>query len=116
DHENEYVRAWAIQLLAERKAVPADGVKKFAALAKSDNSALVRLHLAAAAQRMDVSERWDLLTNLAGRDADVDDQNIPLMIWYAFEPLVGEDSKRAIAIAKKAAMPNLLAFTARRIA
>ncbi len=114
-HQNEYIRAWAVQLLAERKAVSEAAKKRFDELARQDTSGLVRLHIAAAAQRMDVDARWDIVASLAAHDEDVDDQNMPLMVWYAFEPLVAQDSKRAIAIAKKSDFRDLLAFTARRI-
>src|SRR5690606_31100526 len=52
DHSDEYVRAWAIQLLGERKAVSATAQRKFESMAKSDRSAFVRLNLASVAQRM----------------------------------------------------------------
>lgn len=76
---------------------------------------MVRLYLASAAQRIEPAQRWELLTGLAGRAEDKEDANLPLMIWYAFEPLVGMDANKAIAIAKRSELPNLLAFTARRI-
>src|SRR5690606_23367109 len=61
------------------------------------------------------AKRWDLLAALAARAEDKEDANLPLMVWYAFEPLVEVDANKAIAIAKKSEFPNLLAFTARRI-
>src|SRR5205823_4006929 len=47
---------------------------------------------------------------------DITDHNLPLMYWYAAEPLAGEDADKALALAAKAKMPNLLPFMARRIA
>src|SRR5690606_25230767 len=58
DHTEEYVRGWAIQLIAEGKDVAADARRRFESLAKRDTSALVRLYLASALQRMAPNERW----------------------------------------------------------
>jgi len=115
-HQDEYVRSWAIQLLAERKAVSAEAQKKFESMAKNDQSAFVRLHLAAASQRMELDQRWTLLSNLANWAEDAEDHNIPLMVWYGFEPLVGVDANRALDIAKKSKFPHLLEYANRRIA
>lgn len=115
DHSEDYVRTWAVQLLSEQDNVSESALRKFEAMAKNDNSAMVRLYLASAAQRIEPAQRWELLTGLAGRAEDKEDANLPLMIWYAFEPLVGMDANKAIAIAKRSELPNLLAFTARRI-
>ncbi len=116
DHEGEYVRSWAVQFLAEPKAMP-DGVRsRLESLAKSDTSALVRLHLAAAAQRLPMEQRWTLLENLSLRDGDYEDPNIPYMIWYAFEPLAELDANRAIEIAKRSKQRHALPYMVRRVA
>ncbi|MGH9309254.1 MAG: PVC-type heme-binding CxxCH protein, partial [Vicinamibacterales bacterium] len=61
DHESEYVRSWAIYLLVEGRNPPGDAVRAFARLAKQDESALVRLYLASALQRVPVEQRWEVL-------------------------------------------------------
>ena len=38
------------------------------------------------------------------------------MAWYAFEPLVGIDPSRALALALESKLPNILNFTTRRVA
>ncbi|MFC3197932.1 PVC-type heme-binding CxxCH protein [Parapedobacter deserti] len=114
-HPDEYVRAWVIQLLTERKAVSTEAQRKFESMAKNDQSAFVRLHLAAASQRMALNQRWTLLANLANWVEDMEDHNIPLMVWYGFEPLVEVDANRALDIAKKSKFPHLLEFANRRI-
>src|SRR5690606_13484917 len=58
DHADEYVRGWAIQLIAEDNDVPDDARRRFETLAKRDTSALVRLYLASALQRMAPEQRW----------------------------------------------------------
>ncbi len=116
NHADENIRAWAIQLIAEEQNVPANARGKFEALAKSDTAALVRLYLAAALQRMEPDQRWGIVKNLSIRGEDATDQNIPLMVWYALEPLVALDAKRATELAQSAKLPNLQDFVSRRIA
>lgn len=116
DHENEYVRSWAIQLLAEDKAVSPETLKLMGQLAQQDNSSLVRLYLTSAMLRLDPAQRWEVLEALVQKEADKDDHNLPLMLWYASEPLAEVDMKRALALAQKSKMPKHLPYTVQRIA
>ena len=116
DDASEYVRGWAITLLVEA-GQPSDAVlRRFAGLARDDASALVRLQLASALQRVPVEQRWDVVAALAGRAADAADGNQALMVWYAAEPLVAQDMPRALDLAADAALSRLFAFTVQRIA
>ncbi len=114
-HENEYIRSWAIQLLAEDKNLSATALKRFADLGKTDTSSLVRLYLAAAVQRTAPENRWDIVEALLQRGEDKDDHNLPLMLWYAFEPSVPTNINRAVELAQKARVPNILPFTIQRL-
>ena len=110
------MRGWAITLLVET-GQPSDAVlRRFTGLARDDASALVRLQLASALQRVPVEQRWDVVAALAGRAADAADGNQALMVWYAAEPLVAQDMPRALDLAADAALSRLFAFTVQRIA
>ncbi len=115
-NEDEYVRSWAIQLLAEGKNVSPETLKRLADLARQDNSALVRLYLTSAMLRLDPAQRWDVMDALVQNVQDKDDHNLPLMVWYASEPLATIDMKRALALAQKSKMPKQLTYTIQRIA
>ncbi|WP_077919442.1 PVC-type heme-binding CxxCH protein [Spirosoma sp. 209] len=115
-HENEYIRSWAIQLLAENKAVSPEGLKRLATMARQDNSALVRLYLTSAMLRLEPAQRWEVMDALVQRVEDKDDHNLPLMVWYASEPLAALDMKRALEMAQKSKMPKQLTYTVQRIA
>jgi hypothetical protein len=115
NHDNEYIRSWAIQLIAEDKNLSDKALARFADLAKSDNSALVRLYLASAIQRTSPEKRWETLEALVQRVEDKEDQNLPLMLWYALEPAVPTDLIRASDLALKAKVPHILPFTIQRI-
>ena len=114
-HENEYIRSWAIQLLAEDKNLSDEALKRFAALAKTDNSALVRLYLTSAIQRTKPENRWEVIEALIQREEDKDDHNLPLMLWYAFEPVIPTDMDKAMDLAMKAKVPHVLQYTIQRV-
>jgi putative membrane-bound dehydrogenase-like protein len=115
DDKSEYVRAWCIQLMAENKNLSDAALKRFAKLAKSDPSPVVRLYLAAAMQRTPVERRWDVVSALLKHGEDVGDHNLPLMYWYAAEPCVAADSARGSYLLEHAKIPQVREFIARRM-
>src|SRR5205085_1768850 len=82
---------------------------------KKDSSPVVRLYLSAALQRLPLRERWDFLQRLLAHEEDSTDHNLPLMYWYAAEPLADADRARALSLARRAQVPTLLPFMVRRI-
>ncbi len=115
-HESEYVRGWAVQLLAEEGKV-ADAVRAaWASMAKDDPSPVVRLYLASALQRLPVDQRWETVEGLVTHAEDATDHNLPLMVWYAVEPGVAVDRVRALRIAAASKIPRVREFITRRIA
>jgi putative membrane-bound dehydrogenase-like protein len=114
--QNEYLRSWAVYLLVQDKAPSEETLRRFAALAKADGSPLVRLYVASALQRIPVHERWDIIAALLSHTEDRGDRNLPLMVWYAAEPLSAEDKARALALALDSKLPRLFPFTVQRIA
>jgi putative membrane-bound dehydrogenase-like protein len=112
---NEYVRSWAIQLIAEDKNPSDAAMKRFAELAANDKSAMVRLYLTSALQRVDPGKRFETLEALVQHEEDKEDHNLPLMLWYALEPTVPVDMNRALAIAAKAKAPKILSYTKDRL-
>ena len=113
-NQSEYIRSWAIQFLAENKSVSSEALKHFGVMAKADKSALVRLYLASAMQRIEPNKRWEVVEALTQKTEDITDHNLPLMIWYAAEPLADIDAKRAIQMAEKSTMPKFLEYMKKR--
>jgi len=107
------MRAWAIQLLMEQDQI---SLEKLTTMAEKDPSPFVRLYLASAAQKLDAKDRWPLIERLAAHDEDAADANLPLMYWYALEPLVASDPQRALSLAAKTKITQLRTFVARRLA
>lgn len=116
---NEYVRGWAIQLAmqTDNNDPNDDWLAKLTAMASADESPVVRLYMASAAQRLPLKKRWAILENLVRHREDASDHNLPLMIWYAAEPLAESDPARAMALAMNAgdALPLVRDFLLKRI-
>lgn len=112
---DEYLRAWAIQCLAEHRRPSAAALAEFTRLARHDPSAFVRLYLASAMQRTPVDQRAPILEALLARAEDVSDHNLPLMYWYALEPVVGAQPDLALQWLTQTPFPNLRQYIARRL-
>jgi len=111
-----YVRGWAIQLACESAAPSAPLLAEFARLAKEDPSPVVRLYLASAAQRLAPELRWDIVKGLISHGEDASDHNLPLMYWYALEPLVGLDKAKGLTLAAGGKIPLMREYATRRLA
>ena len=103
-------------LLVQEPPLSEEALRRFSALATHDPSALVRLYLASALQRVPVERRWDVLAALLSRTEDRADQNLPLMVWYAAEPLPSIDKHRALTMALESTFQTIFPFTVKRIA
>jgi putative membrane-bound dehydrogenase-like protein len=110
------VRGWAIQLAAERRNVSPALLERFAQLAATDPSPIVRLALCSALQRIPTADRWPICTPLLAHAEDASDHNVPLMNWYAIEPLVPLDPARALELAAESRIPTVSRFIVRRAA
>ena len=84
-------------------------------LSRGDDSPVVRLYIASALQRIAPEKRWDILVGLVSQSADNQDHNLPLMYWYAAEPLAAVDAPRALALAIEGNIPLVHEFMVRRI-
>ena len=125
---DEWVRAWIIQLAFESeeslgrliRQVHEQNLKAdpdLNKLAESDASPLVRLFIAAAAQRSPSEEfRAGLVKRLVVHGEDATDHNLPLMYWFAAEPLVAQDPVFAQELLTTTKIPKLRSLVARRMA
>jgi hypothetical protein len=97
-----------------REASPT-ALSALAALAGNEKSALVRLELASALQRVPDDARWEIALNLVGHAEDADDRNLQLMIWYGVEPVTA-DASRAVKLVAQCKLPVVRRHLARRMA
>jgi hypothetical protein len=91
-------------------------LEKLVEMAKTDESPVVRTFLASALQRLLMEDRWELAQALVSREVDTDDANLPLLIWYGVEPLVGHDKTKALKLIAGAKLPIIRQHLARRAA
>jgi putative membrane-bound dehydrogenase-like protein len=118
DDRNEYVRAWTVQLAVDREKPDLEELyPQLDAMAKDDPSPIVRLYIASALQRLPLQARWNILAGLATHPGDAQDHNLPMMYWYAAEPLAEVDPERALAFALSCGetIPLVREFMLRRI-
>jgi hypothetical protein len=111
---NEWVKSWAIQLSLEDKKLSGTLAFELPQHARSQ-SPVVRLYVASALQRLPVEQRWDILAGLVAHAEDATDHNLPLMYWYALEPVIAADPSKAAQLLKTTKIPLLREFTARRL-
>jgi putative heme-binding domain-containing protein len=112
---DEYIRSWAIQLLCEDKSPSADALMAFTNMAKEDKSAVVRLYLASALQRIPEASAWKIASELTLHAEDSEDHNLPKMIWFGLEPLVKTNPKLGLELLKNCQVPMIANYIARRL-
>lgn len=114
--KGEYIRSWAVQLLTENKSVSSSVLTQFENLAQHDSSPLVQLYLTSAMTRLRPEQRWGVIEALISRKIDSSDHNLPLLLWYAAEPLADLDPKRALQLVEKSSVPIHQEYMMKRIA
>jgi putative membrane-bound dehydrogenase-like protein len=114
DDSDEYIRAWAVQLITEDGTPSQPVLDTFLRLAREDPSPVVRLYLASALQRIAEDQRWPIASALMARGEDAGDHNLPKILWLAVEPLVRGNPALALEHAGRSNIPMLAQFIARR--
>jgi hypothetical protein len=109
-------RAWSVTLALEGGALPAGLSGILVEMATSDPSPVVRLALASGLQRLPVMDRVAIAEALIAHEEDAADPNLPLMYWYAIEPIVSSDRERAVSMLAKAKIPLVRQYITRRLA
>ena len=100
---NEFVRAWTIQLLAEQPSLANESL--ILSILEREQSPLVRLYLASAAQRLSTSTAWRILETLSLQEENVAERNLPLLIWHSLAPLIASDLTRADRLIDRTVVP-----------
>ena len=116
DHDDAHIRAWSVQLLMDDKKPGDDVLAKFLEMATNDESPTVRLYLASALRRLPFEQRWPILGALAQHEEDIDDSNIPRLLWFALEPAVPQFPDKALQTALSGKIPFLQKSVVRRMA
>lgn len=115
DDPEVWLRAWTTQLVCEDGAPGEAVLKKLADRARTEPSPVGRLYLASACQRLSLDARRPIVTALLGHSEDATDHNLPMMLWYAAEPLVAQDPARAGDLIAACRLDRVQEFIARRL-
>jgi len=115
DHDSEHVRRWAIRFLVDDGPASSQAAAALHIVASADESAKVRLAVAAAIPRLKREHRWPIAQPLMMHAGDATDPYLPLMIWYGIEPIVLQDRSVALNIAATTRIPLLRRFIVRRL-
>ncbi|MGI9474955.1 MAG: PVC-type heme-binding CxxCH protein [Rubripirellula sp.] len=129
DDSDAHVRAWSIQFLCDHSPINAFQVAaeaaqpildpatlaRFVVMAKEDESPVVRLYLASAVTRLPFEDRWGILQGLASHEEDVNDNNLPRMMWFGLEPMVPNHPQESLTLAVQGKIPALQEFVAGRL-
>lgn len=94
-HADPYVRLWAVRLLGDDRHVTPDTLSRLVGVAVVEPHLEVRGQMAATAKRLKAREGLALVQALASRPEDVDDNRMPLMLWWAIEAQC-EDSREEV--------------------
>lgn len=107
---------WLIRFAATDSSLSKQAVALLPDLAAKTDSPVIRLAIASVCQRLTVEQRKPIVMALLGRAEDKDDQNLPLMYWYAAEPIAGADPIAAAELLEACKIPKIQEFIARRMA
>jgi hypothetical protein len=121
DLEDPYVAGWVVRLMGEghpgiTQRIVLDELEKAESITEFTAAPQSRLAMASLTFRIDPSRRWKLVEVLLKHAEDAQDHNLPLMYWYALEPMTVADGKRALALAIDSKIPKLREFVSRRLA
>jgi putative membrane-bound dehydrogenase-like protein len=88
-HYSPVIREWVVRLLGDDKLIPLKIEPELLILSQNEANASVRSQLACSARRFSNKKlAVSVIFNLLQHDEDARDQHIPLLLWWALEPLL----------------------------
>src|SRR5262245_2350686 len=84
-HSSEQVRSWTIRFLGDAKKISPIVRDQLIVLARKEPSPVVRNQLACSAKRLPGKDALPVIRELLQRSEDVEDPQIPLLLWWAIE-------------------------------
>jgi len=102
-HPHPPVRAWTVRLIGDTKKISDELLPQVAALARDEKNPTVRNQLACSAKRWPAESAMRVVRELLTHDEDVNDPQIPLLLWWAIEDKAVAHSSDVIALLSSAA-------------
>ena len=97
-HPEPHVRAWTVRLACDDNEAGDELTEALAALAVTEPAVAVRSQLASSSRRLPAAQSLPIARALLEHDEDADDPHLPLLLWWAIEAKVGEDSGAVLAL------------------
>lgn len=101
-HKGPFVRAWTIRLLCDENQVPATIGQQLIALALTEPHVQVRSQLASSSKRLPAEIGLPIAFNLLSRSEDLEDNHIPLILWWSLEKRVAKNREALLDYFSKA--------------
>jgi putative heme-binding domain-containing protein len=98
NHPDPFVRQWTVRLLGDANRVSPTMSQRLAALARTEYHVEVRSQLACSAKRLPAGDCLAIVRNLLGRDEDVNDIHVPLLLWWAIEAKCASDRDQVLSL------------------
>jgi putative heme-binding domain-containing protein len=112
DHD-EHMRAWAVRFILE-EGLKDETAPTWLRKCARDRSPLVRLHIASSLQRAGMKVRIGINYELTRDAGGLSDPYLPLMLWYAVEPIVERSPDIAHLVLDRNQLPTVRQLIARR--
>jgi putative membrane-bound dehydrogenase-like protein len=97
-HPSEHLRSWTIRLAGDRRKVDRELAERFAEIAATDPSVIVRAQLAATARRLPGGQAVPVIVALLDCNADAADPFMPLLVWWALEDKAISDREAILRV------------------
>jgi putative membrane-bound dehydrogenase-like protein len=101
-HPHAPVRAWTVRLLGDTKKLSPTLLPQVAILARTEKSSSVRNQLACSAKRWPSRSALPVILELLRRDEDVNDPQVPLLLWWAIEQNLMADLSDGVGVLSSA--------------
>ncbi len=98
NHPDQYVREWTVRILGDKKKISPALSGQLIMLAAKEASLTVKSQLASTAKRLPGQVAIPIIKNLLKNQDDVNDPDIPLLIWWAMEAKAESDRDALISI------------------
>jgi glucose/arabinose dehydrogenase/mono/diheme cytochrome c family protein len=103
-HPGEDVRCWTVRLLGDSKTVAPAIQARLVELARSETNAEVRSQLASSCKRLPARDALPILRELLLHSEDMNDLQVPLLLWWAIESKVSSDLPLVLKMLKDPAL------------
>jgi len=97
-HANEDVRAWTVRLLGDARKVSPAIRDRLVEAARGESSCVVRNQMACSCKRLPGADALPIIRELLRHTEDVNDPQIPLLLWWAIEDKAASDRGRVLGL------------------